>query len=192
MASLAPLAAFWRQRTMVKALRERCEEALRNLPISVPFDERMLCETLATKRGRPIILWPLPLQALMGERDVLYGLVISKPNADIIVYEQHTGRAHQQQIIAHEAGHLIFNHPSEDLDDAVLPPLPGEILVGGQVRHTHRRTCVWTREEEEAELFASLLLRRDATLQARRQSAARQLVAAVTRLNLAREAKASS
>ncbi len=146
-----------RRRVAARSLRARCEAALRDLPATAPFDEHAFCAALAAQRGRPIRLWPLPLRA-MTEREVLYGLLIDKPSCDIIAYERDTSRAHQQQIILHEACHLILGHrPTTVLATAILS-LPQCFLEEGEIRHVQGRSDHATEAEHEAEVLASLIL----------------------------------
>jgi hypothetical protein len=171
----------WRRRIATKALRERCEAKLRELPIPTPCDGHTFCEALAGHRGRPIALRPLPLRAMTG-RGTLYGLLVSDPSGDTIYYERDTSQLHQQQIIAHEAGHLILGHPSAPVDPDELTPLPDEILEGVHVVHLHRRDGTSTMEEEEAETLATLILKRAAALHLAAQVLEPQLIEALTRL----------
>lgn len=165
----------------VEEIQARCEALLRNLRIPVPFDEHDFCAELGARSGRPIILRPLPLREATG-KGILYGFVLSKPICDIICYEQNTSQAHRRQIVAHEASHLIFDHPSGPIDPAELPSLSEEITEGAQIRHVHRRNGVWTKEEREAELLASMILKRAAGLQVAEQISEPQLIEAFTRL----------
>lgn len=171
----------WRQRIATKALRERCEAKLRELPIPMPCDGHTFCAALARHRERPIALRSLPLRAMTGQ-GTLYGLLVSDPSGDTIYYERDTSQLHQQQIIAHEAGHLILGHSSAPVDPDELTPLPDEILEGVQVVHLHRRDGSSTTEEEEAETLATLILKRAAALHLAVQVLEPQLIEALTRL----------
>ena len=76
-----------RERADARSLRERCEAILRALPIPAPFDENAFCTALAARHGRPVVLQPASLRA-MTARSVIYGLVVSTSQCDIIIYER--------------------------------------------------------------------------------------------------------
>ena len=153
---LAKLAAMWRGGA-APSLRERCEAVLCDLPIPAPFDEHAFCAALADRRKRPIMLLPLSLRPMTGD-GVLYGLAISKSTSDIIIYERDTSRAHRQQIIIHEACHLILGHRPTPLAPPDLPTLPDDMWEGGQMCHVLGRSDHAAEEEHEAEILASLIL----------------------------------
>lgn len=155
---LTRLAMKRRERADARALRERCEAILLDLPIPAPFDENAFCAALAARHGRPVVLQQLPLRATTS-RSVIYGLVISTSQCDIIIYERDTSRLHQRQIIVHEACHLILDHRSP----CAAP--------GHEVREPYRSaegakeallvlagTGYTVAEEHEAEVLASLIL----------------------------------
>ncbi|GAA3340548.1 hypothetical protein GCM10020358_28590 [Amorphoplanes nipponensis] len=76
---------------------------------------------------------------------------------DVIFYQQHTTRPHQDHIILHEIGHLVADHPSDEGDDQAWGSLePGE-RPGGATRAL-RRTCYDSAHEREAELIATYIL----------------------------------
>jgi hypothetical protein len=156
-APLTRLAMKRRERADARSLRERCEAILRDLFIPNPFDEQAFCAALAVRRGRPIVLQSLPLR-VMTTRSVIYGLVISTPARDIIIYERDTSRAHQRQIIVHEACHLIFNHRSTPLPGHVLSE-PSEVIEGtGASCPALGKPGYTEAEDHEAEVLASLIL----------------------------------
>jgi len=154
---LTRLAMKRRERADARSLRERCEAILLDLPIPAPFDENAFCAALAARHGRPVVLQQLPLRATTS-RSVIYGLVISTSQCDIIIYERDTSRLHQRQIIVHEACHLIFNHRSTPFPEhALSEPFGATEGTGapcpalGKPDHTEA-------EEHEAEVLASLIL----------------------------------
>lgn len=157
----ARVAAALRQRAATRALHARCEAAVRDLAIPAPFDADTFCAALADRRSRPIELLPLSLRGLT-DREVLYGVVIDKPSCDIIVYERDTSRLHQQQIILHEASHLILEHHLAIPPSEGSPRLPPVILGDGTIRHLLWRRSHTNAAEQEAEILASLILERAA------------------------------
>ncbi len=154
---LTRLAMKRRERADARSLRERCEAILRDLLLPNPFDEHAFCAALAVRRGRPIVLQSLPLRA-MTTRSVIYGLVISTPACDIIIYERDTSHAHQRQIIVHEACHLIFNHCSTPFPEHALSE-PFGTTEGTRAPCSALDKPDYTEaEDHEAEVLASLIL----------------------------------
>jgi hypothetical protein len=135
-------------------LKRRCVAIARSVPLPQPFEVRALCELVAQGRGRPIHL--LPMKGLA----TVHGLWIATDSADLLCYEQATTPPHQEHIILHELSHLLCDHYSRDPHDAqhmrtLLPDLAPEL-----VRRMLRRTTLQAVEEREAELLASLIMRR--------------------------------
>jgi hypothetical protein len=155
----ARFVAAQRQRAATRAVHARCEAAVRGLAIPAPFDASTFCAALAVRRSRPIELLPLSLRGLT-DREVLYGVVIDKPSCDIIVYERDTSQLHQQQIILHEASHLILEHHLSLPPSEGSPRLPPTILGDGTIRHLLWRRSHTDAAEQEAEILASLILER--------------------------------
>ncbi len=153
--------ATWETRAEANTLRARCEAAIRELEIPVPFDERAFCAALAVRRSRPIELFPLSLRGLT-DREVLYGILIDKFSCDVIVYEHNTSRLHQQQIILHEASHLILGHLHAPIPANTPTTLPTSVVGDGTIRHILWRRNHAEAAEQEAELLASLILERAA------------------------------
>ena len=136
------------------ALRRRCQERLRELALPARFDARALCQTLAQRRGRPIVL--RPVQSGAGP----CGVWVASLSADFIFYEQDTSPFHQQHIILHEASHLLCDHYAAPLAEAELRRLLFPDLQPAMVQRVLQRTTYSAEEEQEAELLASLLSER--------------------------------
>jgi hypothetical protein len=85
-------------------------------------------------------------------------MAISRVDSDTIVYERDTSRAHRQQIIVHEACHLILGHQAALLAPSDLPPLPDDLWSGEQICRVLGRSDLADEEEHEAEILASLIL----------------------------------
>lgn len=167
----------WRRPArLARAARARHDRLLRTLPIPIPFEARAFCAALAARRGRPIALVSRPLGGHF------YGLVISTAERDTIVYERDTTALHQQQIIVHEACHLILDHRRLGALDAELLPLARHILGGGFVRHVQGRGVSRTPAERAAEALASRIIEEAAALQTEGQLLAPRITAALTRL----------
>ncbi|WP_275293421.1 hypothetical protein [Amycolatopsis sp. La24] len=113
-----------------------------------------ICARLSASRGKPIRLLAVPLD-VPGP----FGLWIKTGGADIILYQgAGTTWFHQQHIIAHELGHLLADHPSDEDDDTVwaqlLPDIPPHVIR----RALRRRTSYDNEYEKEAEALATVLL----------------------------------
>ena len=149
------------QRAARRALQARCEAAVRGLAIPTPFDVGAFCAALAERRSRPIELLPLSLRGLT-DREVVYGVVLDKQSCDVIAYERDTSQLHQQQIILHEASHLILAHRLDSSLSTDAPILPSAVVGDGTIRHLLWRRGRTDAAEQEAEVLASLILERAA------------------------------
>jgi hypothetical protein len=142
-------------------LRRRCERRLRDLEVPAPFHVHAFCEGLARRRGRPIVLRPLPRASGCS------GLWVATPAADVVFYETETSPLHREHIILHELCHLLLGHapggaPGGALADYAVQAglFPG--LRPEAVRRTLERAGYSTEEDREAELLASMILERAA------------------------------
>ncbi|MBI0298421.1 hypothetical protein JBE04_29150 [Streptomyces sp. PRKS01-29] len=122
------------------------------LPHALSVQE--LCRHLAARRARPLRLHALPPEAATHGT---CGLWLATDAEDHIFYEHRTVLLHQEHIVLHEIGHLLFDHHTmasgaEGGWAALLPDLDVRT-----VQRLLRRTNYATEEEQEAELFASLL-----------------------------------
>jgi hypothetical protein len=126
-----------------KAIRRRCEARLRELSLPTPFDLDTFIAGIAARRGRPIARYALPL---MGG---LPGLWLETDTADLLYYEERTSSLHQQHIVLHELGHILWGHRGTH------PAEIGELTLAEwrALRREH-----YTRvEEQEAETLATLI-----------------------------------
>lgn len=134
-------------------LRRRCEARLRGLELPVPFDVRAFAEGLARRRGRPIVLRPLPRAGGCS------GLWVATPAADVVFFEAETSPLHQEHILLHELCHLVLEHrpgaPPPAGPAGLFPDLRPEA-----VRRMLQRAGYSTDEDREAELLASMILER--------------------------------
>lgn len=136
----------------LKDVRRRCEQRLRSLELPTPFDVHTFSQHLATRRGRPIFLRPIASQA--GP----WGVWAATRSSDIIFYEAHTSRLHQEHIILHELSHLLCGHAPLPVTepsglDALFPDLSPETI-----QSVLRRAAYSDEDECEAEILASLIL----------------------------------
>ncbi len=133
-------------------VRRRCKAKLQGLDLPVPFDIHAFCQALEIRRGRQIRLCPV------DTRTGPCGLWVATTGTDYLFYEQATTRLHQDHIRLHELGHLVFNHHSGEVLDEELAGVLG--LDVELIRRMLARTTYSTDEEQEAEVFATLVLER--------------------------------
>ncbi|WP_330299570.1 hypothetical protein [Streptomyces sp. NBC_00503] len=139
------------------SLRKRCEAILGRLELAHPFSLDGLCDRIAEQRGRPIRLHPLPKEA--AESGVC-GLWVGTASVDYVFYEAQTTPLHQEHIVLHEIGHILFGHNSLDGEAEGATGAGGE---EGGVPVILGRTNYTTRQEQEAEMLASMIRIRTAT-----------------------------
>jgi hypothetical protein len=120
-------------------------------PANWDIDE--LCDLVAGQRDRRIHRVPIAMSALQP-----CGFWVSTEHVDFIVYESDTSSIHQEHIIAHELAHIICCHRGGTaLTDAsaqlLFPDLEPDL-----VRDMLRRAGYSDRQEQEAEMLASLIM----------------------------------
>lgn len=133
-----------------RRLRRRCRNLLRDLEVGYPLDVYDLCKRLGDRRSREIRLIPYPL-----ESPGPLGVCVATETADVIFYQRDTTRPHQDHIILHEVGHILFGHLAVHEAD-------GADHASGTGRDVRMRTVYDSEEELEAELIATILLERSA------------------------------
>ncbi|GAA3991503.1 hypothetical protein GCM10022247_07940 [Allokutzneria multivorans] len=137
------------------ALWRRCRRIVGELVLPDPFDIGVFVETLAAQRGRPIELVELPSRPATP-----CGVLAATDRADYIFYAADTSALHQEHILVHELGHLLCGHVGDEVvDDAISAALTPN-LSPELVRRVLGRTSYSEEKEQEAELFASLVLHR--------------------------------
>ncbi|WP_188316831.1 ImmA/IrrE family metallo-endopeptidase [Solihabitans fulvus] len=134
-------------------MHQRCIQQIERLRIGTPLDIGALCADLGRQRGRPIRLLPMPARAANPT-----GLWISSATADYVFYEEDTSFLHRDHIILHEIGHLMLNHTgapalTEATARLLLPNIDPAV-----VRRVLGRSNYSEQDEQEAEMFASLIL----------------------------------
>jgi hypothetical protein len=137
-----------------RRLRRHCQKAVDRLGLPHALSVEDLCRHIAARRARPLHLHPLPPEAAVQGA---CGLWLATDSEDHIFYEQRTTQVHQEHIILHEIGHMLFNHRTMALDGEagwgrLLPD-----LAPRTVQRLLGRTNYATDQEQEAELFASIL-----------------------------------
>jgi hypothetical protein len=136
-------------------LRSHCENFARSLSIPRPFDLSEFCHHLGDERGTRIVL--LSRVTTAGSP---CGMVISTPTTEYLFYELNTSRVHQEHIVLHEIGHLIFDHRGESpVDEEFIRSVLPDITPGTATRVLGR--AAYSRvEERQAEMFATVVLQR--------------------------------
>ena len=135
--------------------RRECEAVVAALDIPEPFDLESLCQRVGEQRARPIVLMPTPM--VFGN---LCGLWLGTAKADYVFYEENTSRLHQKHIVCHEIGHLLRRHSaSKTLGSDVARALAAAVEPG-EVQRVLGRDTYNDDQEFEAELIATLILRR--------------------------------
>ncbi|GAA2990521.1 hypothetical protein [Streptomyces fulvorobeus] len=135
-------------------LCRRCQVMLHNIDIPHPFSLDVLCRRVEKLRDRPLHLHQLPQEAASAG---VCGLWLATSSADHVFYEGQTSRLHQEHIVLHELGHILFGHNAlqQGVSDGIEKLLPD--LDMGRVQRLLGRTNYTTRQEQEAEMLASLI-----------------------------------
>jgi len=125
------------------------------LDIPVPFHLQAFCDRLQERRGRPLSLRPVALPP--GSPS---GVCVSTQATDYIFYEASTSSLHQEHIVLHEIGHLLWGHQtcmtgSEQALQLLLPSLDPRVVI----RMLGRGDCAGI-TERQAELVATLIMQR--------------------------------
>jgi len=138
-----------------RELRRRCERILDELAVPDGTDVRTLCELVGQRQGKPIHLVPesLPPQSPCG-------LAVRTARFDAIIYEERTSPLHQEHIIGHELGHILCGHDSVPVIDSDASRLLLPDLDPALVQAVLGRTNYTEAQEREAEMIASLIMRR--------------------------------
>ena len=139
----------------LRRLRRDCAVLVDALDIPAPFDAHEMCRRLAVSRGRPIRLLPVALPP-----DGPCGVWLTVHGTDYVLYEQRTSRLHQEHIILHEVGHLVCQHEATPVLDEETAALLMPNLDRRMVERVLGRTCYSARDEQQAEMIASLILQR--------------------------------
>ncbi len=160
---------LWPGRGRERELWRRCRRIAATVTPPSPFDPSVFAAALSARLGRTVELLPLPAGSLGP-----CGVLVSTDRADYIGYPADTTPLHQQHIVLHEVGHLLCGHHDTadrgpaDADTGagaaareLLPHLSPEL-----VRRVLGRSAYSEVQEQEAEVFASLVLHRTARLPA--------------------------
>lgn len=148
---------------------ERVLAAIAELEIPHPWGVEEFSRSVSRHTARPIRIEHYPAAAKPSERPC--GLLIRRESADVVFYDPSTSRYHAEHTILHELGHIVMDHfasPAEMIaghDDVAVDVsnwLTEELtdVDADAISHVLCRTAFENDQEEEAELFASLLMSR--------------------------------
>jgi hypothetical protein len=134
-------------------VRAECEQLLAELNLPARYELGNLRAQIEKRRGRPLRILSKPAEAVNGP----CGFWISTDAEDIVFVEPATSPLHYQHILLHELGHLLFDHgavaePGNEMVARLLPDLDP-----AAVRMVLARSEYDDRQEQEAEMFATLL-----------------------------------
>jgi len=86
---------------------------------------------------------------------------ISRDSDDIILYDASSSGYHSEHIIMHELGHLLLSHDQDPAAHPIATDAIEELLDGFEpsaIRKVLGRVGYDSRQEADAELFASLVM----------------------------------
>jgi len=139
----------------IRRLLRHCESRFAEWRLPASSTIATVTQELSRRRGRPLHLIPLALGA-----DQPSGLSLTLSTMDVIVYEAETSRTHQEHIIAHELAHIMCGHTGINSIDENVARLIFPNLDPGLVRDMLNRAGYGDEHELEAEIMASVILRR--------------------------------
>jgi hypothetical protein len=139
---------------------------LGELDLPKPLTVEAFRDAVAERRGRPIECRPVAFGTGLS------GGWIPGTDRDFVFYERDTTLVHQEQIILHEVSHILCGHrpprvAAQEVAALLFPDVPASL-----VQRMLQRAGYSTEEECEAELLASLVLRRTIGGPPRRESRA--------------------
>ncbi|MFI5617879.1 toxin-antitoxin system, toxin component [Streptomyces sp. NPDC051567] len=128
--------------------------------LTVPADVTALgpalCEAMAERRGRPVLLKVVAIPPEIG----VTGMWLAKQDADLVVVEENTEPGHKLVILGHELWHMEAGHCGHHLPGAAVA---ARALPGAEAGWAEAFTAVAARthfedgHESEAEEFGLLL-----------------------------------
>ncbi|MEU4209225.1 hypothetical protein AB0F13_04320 [Streptomyces sp. NPDC026206] len=146
-----------------KHVRAEAEELVMRLPgLPRPWDIEVLCRSLAQSRGRPLTLHPMDLPAMP------FGLWFDDGSGDRIIYRSSATGYYRDHIVLHEICHMLAGHgkPPEEL---LSRPESAGSADGGE-QSAAGKACS-NAEEELAETFSTMVLKRAGQMRPRSVSA---------------------
>jgi hypothetical protein len=136
--------------------RRECAALVAELDLPSPFDLEEMCARIGRRRGKPIALTATPMAMGGG----LCGLWMGTATADYVFYEADTSVLHQKHIVFHELGHILRGRASGKILGADVARALAPTVEPGEVQRVLGRDSYTDDDEYEAELIATLILRR--------------------------------
>jgi hypothetical protein len=163
--------------TPMREMWRSCEDVAASLTIPDPWDFETFVKALGDERGRRIELIPV-----VTEPGQPCGLLVSTNQADYIFYAANTTQLHQLHIRCHEVAHLLRGHGGTtaldvDVSRLLMPSLPASVI-----ERVLGRTVYSAEEEHDAELLASLIMRRIGRAQQPRREVRPEVAETLTRM----------
>jgi hypothetical protein len=136
-------------------IRRRCLSQIEALDLPTAANVADICDRVAQSRGRPIRILRHKLPS-----DSVCGLRIATFRTDYLVVQESASPAHQDLILLHELGHVLFD-PQEclPLDEDLLKVLAPQVDPA-TVTSMLGRSRYTLESEQAAETFATLLFAR--------------------------------
>ncbi|GAA3081815.1 hypothetical protein GCM10020000_79670 [Streptomyces olivoverticillatus] len=136
-----------------RQIRRKCQTLVDTLNLPSPFSIGTLIHEISSTRGRPIRVNTLPTE-LSG---AACGLWIATDASDEIYVEKYTTQFHQEHIILHEIGHMLWDHDitSQESKSTLTDLLPS--ISPSLINRLLARSNYTAEQEQEAELVASLI-----------------------------------
>ncbi|MFJ7279818.1 hypothetical protein [Kitasatospora sp. NPDC098663] len=143
----------------MRRLRRDCEQKLAALPLPEPFTIEGLVAGMEAASGRTIQL--VPLDDHGGDLRTACGLRVRTADLSLILYRPRPTQHQTDHVKLHELVHEWFNHGTSLGADELEQLLPEHLRHGLAQRMSgavvQARARYDTREEQEAELSASLI-----------------------------------
>lgn len=138
-----------------RRLKAACEERLATLRLPYRFGTQQLLNAVGDLRGTPVRVQPFPYDVPPG---ALCGVRLDADGTHVLLVEPRTLAGHQLHIVAHEVGHLLWDHP----DPLVLSLAEFTFLSThpDHLRRRARRTRYSAPIEREAEMMATVIRQR--------------------------------
>lgn len=162
----------------MREMWQNCEDLAASLTIPEPFDLQTFVDDLGERRGRPIEFIPLNT-----EPEKPCGLLASTDRADYIFYAANTTPLHRLHIQCHEIAHLLRGHTGTSALDIELAKLLMPSLPASVIERVLGRTVYSATQEHDAELLATLIMRRIGRTPSLRPPATPDITATLIRLS---------
>ncbi|GAA2147392.1 hypothetical protein GCM10009760_38290 [Kitasatospora kazusensis] len=140
-----------------RKLWRRCRRIADTLNVPTEFDAAVLADLVSSRLGRPVELVPLPSSTCSP-----CGVLVTTDRAEYIGYPRDTTPLHQQHIVLHEVGHLLCGHRGSTVLSPAVAAALAPSLSSELINRVLGRSVYTEVQEQEAEVFASLVLHRAA------------------------------